>query len=246
MLSKLAMNFFCAIPKGTPINADGINSFASFGPYYVASRQVGRQIITKTNPNYKGSRPHNIDTFVFTRTPTSTRACCRSRPARPTTTPVVFRRRRTRISPQQFGVNKGRYFVNRGLNVDYIAMNTTRPAFSNVDHAQGRELRGRPAGAGPGPRQVRGLPQRPDPAAGPRRLQGHQGLPDQGLRLREGARRCRRRPAAARTSRCTRGNTRGRPAAGPGVQVQPEPDRLQREREALPGLPDLHRRRHEG
>ena len=31
----------------------------------------------------------------------------------------------------QFGVNKGRYFVNRGLNVDYIAMNTTRPAFSS-------------------------------------------------------------------------------------------------------------------
>ena len=60
------MNFFCAIPKGTPINADGINTFASFGPYYVASRQVGRQIITKTNPNYKGPRPHNVDTFVFT------------------------------------------------------------------------------------------------------------------------------------------------------------------------------------
>ena len=60
------MNFFCALPKGTEINADGINSFASFGPYYVASRQVGRQIITKTNPNYKGSRPHNVDTFVFT------------------------------------------------------------------------------------------------------------------------------------------------------------------------------------
>ena len=28
-------------------------------------------------------------------------------------------------------MNKGRYFVNRGLNVDYIAMNMTRPAFSS-------------------------------------------------------------------------------------------------------------------
>ena len=64
LLPKMAMNFFCPIPKGTPINADGINTFASFGPYYVASRQVGRQIILKTNPNYKGPRPHNIDTFV--------------------------------------------------------------------------------------------------------------------------------------------------------------------------------------
>jgi ABC-type oligopeptide transport system substrate-binding subunit len=33
---------------------------------------------------------------------------------------------------QEFGINKGRYFVHGGLNVDYIAMNTTRPAFSNV------------------------------------------------------------------------------------------------------------------
>ena len=65
-LSKMAMDFFSPIPKGTPINADGINSFASFGPYYVASRQVGRQLIVKANPNYHGSRPHNVSTFVFT------------------------------------------------------------------------------------------------------------------------------------------------------------------------------------
>ena len=36
---------------------------------------------------------------------------------------------------QQYGVHKGgayRYFVNGGLNVDYIALNTTRPAFSKL------------------------------------------------------------------------------------------------------------------
>src|SRR5262249_57092772 len=65
-LPKMAMDFFCPIPKGLPINADGVDSFASFGPYYIASRQVGRQMIVKTNPNYHGSRPHNIDTFVYT------------------------------------------------------------------------------------------------------------------------------------------------------------------------------------
>jgi ABC-type oligopeptide transport system substrate-binding subunit len=65
-LSKMAMDFFCAIPTNTPIDADGINTFSSFGPYYVASRQVGRQIIVKEDPNYKGPRPHNVNTFVFT------------------------------------------------------------------------------------------------------------------------------------------------------------------------------------
>src|SRR5581483_1151025 len=60
-LAKMAMNFFCAIPKGTPLTADGVNTIDSFGPYYVASRQVGRTIIVKQNPNYKGPRPHNVD-----------------------------------------------------------------------------------------------------------------------------------------------------------------------------------------
>ena len=60
------MNFFCPLPTNTPIDADGINTFASLGPYYVASRQVGRQLIMKSNPNYKGPRPHNVSTFAFT------------------------------------------------------------------------------------------------------------------------------------------------------------------------------------
>ena len=30
------------------------------------------------------------------------------------------------------GINKGRYFLNRGLNVDYAAMNMSRPAFANA------------------------------------------------------------------------------------------------------------------
>ncbi len=33
---------------------------------------------------------------------------------------------------KQFGINKGRYFLHGGLNVDYAAMNTSRPAFANA------------------------------------------------------------------------------------------------------------------
>jgi ABC-type transport system substrate-binding protein len=133
LLSKLAMNFFCALPKGTEINADGINSFASFGPYYVASRQVGRQIITKTNPNYKGPRPHNIDTFVFTANTELNQSLLQVKAGQADYDAGGLPPTAHADLAAQFGVNKGRYFVNRGLNVDYIAMNTTRPAFSSVN-----------------------------------------------------------------------------------------------------------------
>jgi ABC-type oligopeptide transport system substrate-binding subunit len=135
LLSKLAMNFFCPIPKGMPINADGVDTFASFGPYYVASRQVGRQLITKTNPNYKGSRPHNVSTFVFTMNTNLDQSLLQVKSGQADYDAGGLPATANAGLAQQYGVHKGgphRYFVNGGLNVDYIALNTTRPAFSKV------------------------------------------------------------------------------------------------------------------
>ena len=69
-LSRLTMPFFCPLPPGTPHDPDGINNPAGSGPYYIASRQVNRQIITKRNTNYKGPRPHNVDQIIETIGPT--------------------------------------------------------------------------------------------------------------------------------------------------------------------------------
>ena len=40
-----------------------------------------------------------------------------------------LRRRRTPSSPSSSAINKGRYFVTGGLNIDYAALNTSRPTF---------------------------------------------------------------------------------------------------------------------
>ena len=45
---------------------NGVTTLPGSGPYYIASRQVGRNIVLKRNPNYKGPRPHNVDTFNIT------------------------------------------------------------------------------------------------------------------------------------------------------------------------------------
>ncbi len=134
-LSKMAMDFFCPIPKGTPINADGINTFASFGPYYVASRQVGRQLIMKTNPNYKGSRPHNISTFVFTMNTNLDQSLLQVKAGQADYDAGGLPATANAGLAQQYGVHKGgpyRYFVNGGLNIDYVALNTSRAAFKSV------------------------------------------------------------------------------------------------------------------
>jgi ABC-type transport system substrate-binding protein len=135
LLAKLAMDFFCPLPTDTPIDSNGINTFPSWGPYYVASRQVGRSIIVRTNPNYKGSRPHNVDTFAITANTNLDQSLLQVKAGQvdydmgglPPTAHADL--------AKQFGVRKGgagRYFVNGGLNIDYVAMNTSRPAFANV------------------------------------------------------------------------------------------------------------------
>jgi len=131
-LAKMAMNFFCPIPKGTPINPDGINTFSAFGPYYVASRQVGRQIIVKSNPNYKGPRPHNVDTFVFTANTQLDQSLLQVKAGQADYDAGGLPPTAHADLAKQYGINKGRYFVSGGINIDYVALNTSRPAFANA------------------------------------------------------------------------------------------------------------------
>jgi ABC-type oligopeptide transport system substrate-binding subunit len=131
-LSKMAMDFFCAIPTNTPISADGINTFPSYGPYYVASRQVGRQIIVRANPNYKGPRPHNINTFVFTVNTNLDQSLLQVKAGQADYDAGGLPPTAHAGLAQQYGINKGRYFVSGGLNIDYVALNTSRPVFAKV------------------------------------------------------------------------------------------------------------------
>jgi len=135
LLAKLAMNFFTPLPTNTPIDANGINTVPSWGPYYVASRQVGRSIIVKSNPNYKGQRPHNVSTFVMTMNTNLDQSLLQVKAGQADYDMGGLPSTANAGLAQQYGVHKGgayRYFVNGGLNIDYVALNTTRPAFSNV------------------------------------------------------------------------------------------------------------------
>ena len=145
---------------------------------------------------------------------------------------------------KDFGVNKGRFFVNQLVETDYVALNTS-PADVRPGRApQGRQLRGRPPGDAPPARRVRRQADRPDPAS------GHGRLPRRRRCIRS---RARTTPKAKCSGRQQvrldppRHDDLGRRSgARAGAEVQLHADGLRREHQALPGLPALRRRRHEG
>ena len=167
--------------------ATGLNTYPAAGPYYIASRDPGRSTVLKRNPYYKGDRPANPDQIVFTpnveRRPVA--AAGEGRPVRhrPRRHPAD---RGAPTSAQQYGVNKGRFFVGPTSCVNYMGMNTARAPFNNVNLRKAVELRDRPPGPGPPARRVRRQAHRPDPRSGDPGLQAVQRVPAQGCRRREG------------------------------------------------------------
>src|SRR5262245_54248028 len=67
LLARLAMPFFQGITPSLLGNTspEGVNTFSSCGPYYVAARTPTKSILLKRNTFYKGSRPHNVDQIEY-------------------------------------------------------------------------------------------------------------------------------------------------------------------------------------
>jgi peptide/nickel transport system substrate-binding protein len=134
LLDKLAMPFFCAIePSKTPVNPNGVNTLPGSGPYYIASRTIGRQIVLKVNPYYKGDRLHRSDVIVLTVEHS------------PQATYLQVSNGTYAADPQgldepaaaggldkRYGLNKSRFFVHASPETDYLALNTQRSAFESV------------------------------------------------------------------------------------------------------------------
>jgi len=134
LLSKLAMPFFCAVePSKTPIDPNGVTTLPGAGPYYIASRTIGKQLVLKKNPYYKGNRPARSSTIVFTmntnqqqtylQVSNGTYAADPSGLDDPTAAASLV---------QKYGLNKGRIFVHPLVETDYLAMNTQESTFGTA------------------------------------------------------------------------------------------------------------------
>src|ERR687883_734724 len=126
------MPFFQAISLKTKVDPHGVNAYPSAGPYYIANRIVNRRIVLKKNKYYHGNRPRNVDTFDITVNTDIDQSLLQVKSNQvdydmgglPSTAHAAL--------GKQYGVNKGRYFVNPLVETDYVALNTSRPAFASA------------------------------------------------------------------------------------------------------------------
>jgi oligopeptide transport system substrate-binding protein len=135
VLARLAMPFFQAIDPtlAGQIDANGINTYASCGPYYFSARTPNRSITLTRNPNYKGGRAANADTIqvvvgnaqqVAFQNVTNGTSDYASGGIPATEWKNVV---------DKYGLNKadGRVQVRPLLDVRYLALNHARPLFKD-------------------------------------------------------------------------------------------------------------------
>jgi YVTN family beta-propeller protein len=136
-LARLALPFFCAIPTDTPFDRHGIDTVASAGPYYVASR--GAQVVLRRNPNYHGSRPHHADEIVITLgvTPATSTADVESgetdyAPNGPSLEQLARLQARYGARSPAARAGAQRLFVNPWLALYFLTLNAARPVFHDA------------------------------------------------------------------------------------------------------------------
>jgi ABC-type oligopeptide transport system substrate-binding subunit len=125
LLARLAMPFFQAIDTKTAgtIDPQGVNAYASCGPYYISARTPGRSITLKRNTFYKGARPHNaagiqvnignsLDVIYQNVAKGTTDYDAAGLP------PAL----RASVA-KQYGLNKKQFFTRNALGTDYLALN---------------------------------------------------------------------------------------------------------------------------
>lgn len=134
-LARLTMPFVQAIDTklAGQIDANGINEYASCGPYYFASRTPGRSITLKRNPFYRGGRAANPDT-IQVNIGNSVEVAFQN-VERGTTDYASGGIPATewRNVVNRYGLNRkdGRVQVRPLLDIRYVAMNHGRPLFKD-------------------------------------------------------------------------------------------------------------------
>jgi len=135
-LAEIAMPFFSAVKPSMPVDSHGLNVYPSAGPYRIASRAVGSQVVLERNPFYKGTRPANADRILITTNTDENQSLLQVRAGEVDYDQYGLPPTAHDDLSRQYGVKKGgdgRYFVNTGINTTYLALNTSRPALAKLN-----------------------------------------------------------------------------------------------------------------
>ena len=141
-LERLALPYFCPVPRDTPILDGGVGIYTGpalpgAGPYTFSGVIFnGEYSILKQNPNYGGSRPQRLDAIAFREGIDTEKAVGRVESGRfdaiehfdslLSPTGVVDRRFSDASSPGQ-----AMYRAFPESSISYVALNSRRPPFSD-------------------------------------------------------------------------------------------------------------------
>jgi peptide/nickel transport system substrate-binding protein len=134
-LNRVAMTFFCAVPADLPIQTNGVKLPPTAGPYKYVSRTPGRFIVLEKNPYYQGPRPHHVDRIEVTVKTNPAGSVLQIEKGERDWDLVGVPASAAHRLGKKYGVNRagGQFHVNASLAVNYLAMNTRRPPFDDVN-----------------------------------------------------------------------------------------------------------------
>ena len=139
-LNRIAMWFFCAIPKSTPVDPAQERPVPTAGPYYVSEWVPKRRIVLKRNPNYTGDRPNVLDEMVYTVGVNEAQSVLQIRSGQADYAgdgipPASANELGRTVGPDsdKADTDEQQLFVEPTLAFNYLALNTTRPLFSDVN-----------------------------------------------------------------------------------------------------------------
>ena len=130
-LARVAMPFFCAVTPSTAHDPNGVLAPASAGPYYIANRTPNKSIVLKTNPYYKGKRPHNASQINYTIGNSLDATYLRVQQGATDYASSGIPPASYAEAAQKYGINKGQFWVEPLLSTSYLAFNTSRGIFKD-------------------------------------------------------------------------------------------------------------------
>lgn len=132
-LAKFTMPFFQAmstkLSRTTKIITVSGQALPSAGPYYVSSREPNRIVTMKRNPNYKGSRPRNLNAINI-KVQVNLEAAYRETQANQSDYTLALPPTAAAELGRRYGTTKGQFRVTPSNCVSYVAMNTQNPLFT--------------------------------------------------------------------------------------------------------------------
>jgi peptide/nickel transport system substrate-binding protein len=131
-LTRLSMPFFAPVPVGFPVVPGGIDTPPSAGPYFIASRTRDESIQLERNPHYRHGRPAWVDRISYRVgfTPEDSLDLV-ERGEADFLGDGIPPDHEARLG-SEYGVNSRQFLVTTAIQLDYIALNTMRPLFSDV------------------------------------------------------------------------------------------------------------------